>query len=127
LRAALRGLHSPADVDPDLTAVGKIMGGGFPTGALGGRADVMEVFNPVSPDPVSHGGTFSANPVTMQAGLTAMRMMTEPEYARINALGDRLRSALLAQGWKVNGLGSLLKIDIGDTPDTRGRLCEEGG
>jgi glutamate-1-semialdehyde 2,1-aminomutase len=125
-RAAPGGLQSLYDVVPDITALGKIIGGGFPVGAVGGRADVMEVFNPLTSDPVSHGGTFSANPVTMRAGLTAMEMMTTEEYARINALGERLRSALVAQGWRVNGLGSLLKIDIGTTPETWWQLYEEG-
>jgi glutamate-1-semialdehyde 2,1-aminomutase len=125
-RVAAGGLQSLYDVDPDITAVGKVIGGGFAVGGVGGRADVMEVFNPVGADPVSHGGTFSANPVTMRAGLTAMGMMTEQEYARINALGERLRSALVAQGWRVNGLGSLMKIDIGETPERWWRLYEEG-
>lgn len=125
-RVAPGGMQSFYDVKPDITAVGKIIGGGFPVGAIGGRAEVMDVFNPVGTDPVSHGGTFSANPVTTRAGLTAMQMMTESEYARINSLGERLRSGLLAQGWRVNGLGSLIKVDIGETPETWWRLYEDG-
>jgi glutamate-1-semialdehyde aminotransferase len=62
----------------------------------------------------------------MRAGLTAMQMLTEAEYERINVLGERLRSALVAQGWRVDGLGSLLKVDIGDTPEKWWRLYERG-
>jgi glutamate-1-semialdehyde 2,1-aminomutase len=125
-RAARGGMQSLYDVVPDVTALGKIIGGGFPVGAVGGRTDVMEVFNPVTSDPVSHGGTFSANPVTMRAGLAAMEMMTPAEYARVNALGERLRSELVAQGWRVNGFGSLLKLDIGATPETWWQFYEQG-
>src|SRR5262249_47393849 len=59
--------------DPDLTAFGKIIGGGFPVGATGGRAEVMEVFDPGTRGPrIASGGTFSANPVSMAAGLATM-------------------------------------------------------
>ncbi len=126
LRVAVGGMQSHFDVKPDVTTAAKIIGGGFPVGAVGGRAEVMDVFNPATADSVKHGGTFSANPVTMRAGLTAMEMMTEPEYARINALGDRLRAGLREQGWDVNGIGSLLKIEGGLSQEAWWR-CYEGG
>src|SRR5690606_7953045 len=73
LRADHGGMQAVLGVTPDLTAMGKIIGGGFPVGALGGAAEVMAVFDPTSGPPrAPHGGTFNANPVTMVAGLTAM-------------------------------------------------------
>ncbi len=126
LRVAIGGMQSRYDVKPDITTAAKIIGGGFPVGAVGGRAEVMDVFNPAVADPVFHGGTFSANPVTLRAGLAAMEMMTESEYARINALGDRLRDGLREQGWTVNGLGSLLKIRDGLSEEMWWRLYEGG-
>src|SRR5438105_2695865 len=65
----------------DLTTLAKIIGGGFPVGAFGGRADVMSIFDPTD-SRVSHGGTFNANPVTMVAGQEAMTMMTPAEFDR---------------------------------------------
>jgi glutamate-1-semialdehyde 2,1-aminomutase len=126
LRVARGGMQSLYDVKPDLTTAAKIIGGGFPVGAVGGRAEVMDVFNPTIEDAVKHGGTFSANPVTMRAGLTAMQMMSDSEHARINTLGDRLRDGLREQGWAVNGLGSLLKVDPGFTEEMWWRLYDGG-
>ena len=101
----------------DLTTLGKIIGGGFPVGAFGGRADVMAVFDPLTHGPrVAHGGTFNANPVSMVAGYEAMAMLTPAEYARLAALGQRVRSGLMdvfeARGvsWQVTGQGSLFKL-----------------
>ena len=72
-----RGAQGRYGGDPDLTAFGKIIGGGFPIGATGGRAEVMEVFDPGTRGPrIASGGTFSANPVSMTAGLATMRAMT---------------------------------------------------
>jgi glutamate-1-semialdehyde 2,1-aminomutase len=126
LRVGPGGMQALYDATPDVTTAGKIIGGGFPVGAIGGRVDVMDVFNPAGPDPVKHGGTFSANPVTMAAGFAGMTMMTEAEYARINALGDRLRDGLREQGWTVHGLGSLLKIEPGISQETWWRLYDAG-
>ena len=68
-RLGYRGAQGIWDIDPDLTTLGKIIGGGFPVGAIGGRKDVMAVFDPRPGKPaLPHGGTFSANPVTMRAG-----------------------------------------------------------
>jgi glutamate-1-semialdehyde 2,1-aminomutase len=101
----------------DLTTLAKIIGGGFPVGAFGGRADIMALFDPLtSGKRLSHGGTFNANPVTMRAGYEAMAMLTPSEYARLAALGERVRSGLRdvfeARGlsWQVTGQGSLFKL-----------------
>jgi glutamate-1-semialdehyde 2,1-aminomutase len=108
---------------PDLTTFGKIIGGGFPVGAFGGRADVMSVFDPsTSGARLPHGGTFNANPVTMVAGYEAMSMMTPAEYARLAALGERLRvglaDAIEARGvsWQVTGQGSLFRLHAHPRP-----------
>ncbi len=94
LRAAEGGMQSLLGVTPDLTSMGKIIGGGLPAGAFGGRRDLMDVFNPAQARPVMHASTFSGNPMTMAAGLAAMTAFGEAEAERINALGDRFRSGI---------------------------------
>ncbi|SDV49489.1 aspartate aminotransferase family protein [Chitinasiproducens palmae] len=123
LRLASGGAQSRYGVVPDLTTVGKIMGGGFPVGAVGGRAEVMAVFDPSTGRPaVPHGGTFSANPVTMAAGLTAMRLLDEAAHARLNAQGDRLRDMIRAAfanaglPGQATGVGSLIKVHFHARP-----------
>ena len=84
------GLQKRYDITPDLTALGKAIGGGFPVGAITGRNDVMDVMNPLN-DPLlfPHSGTFSANPVTLTAGLVAMEKFDKPAIARLNDLATR--------------------------------------
>jgi glutamate-1-semialdehyde 2,1-aminomutase len=110
---------------PDLTAMGKIIGGGFPVGALAGRAEVMDVLNPNrKPVLFPHSGTFSANPVTMTAGLTAMRHFDAAAVDRLNALADRLRRQLtqaIADAdvpLCITGAGSMFRIHPMETPPT---------
>jgi glutamate-1-semialdehyde 2,1-aminomutase len=94
-RVSYSGAQGRYGGEPDLSVFAKIMGGGFPVGATGGRAEVMEVFDPGTPGPrVLSGGTFSGNPVSMAAGLAAMRAMTPEEFARLEALGARLRARI---------------------------------
>lgn len=102
----------------DITTLAKIIGGGFPVGAFGGRAEVMSVLDPSSKagPRLSHGGTFNANPVTMVAGYAAMQMLPPNAYARLSELGDRVRGGLAdvieARGvsWQVTGQSSLFKL-----------------
>lgn len=94
LRASEGGMQHILGVTPDLTAMGKIIGGGLPAGALGGRRDLMDVFNPERDDAVFHASTFSGNPLTMAAGLAAMKAFDQGEADRINALGERLRGGI---------------------------------
>ena len=117
LRVAAGGAQAETGVTPNLTTMGKVIGGGFPIGAVGGRADVMAVFDPRSGKPkVPLGGTFTANPVTMVAGLATMRKMTAGAYARLNADGDYLRRGLTdvmeeaAIPGQVTGKGSLFGL-----------------
>ena len=117
LRVGYGGAQERYGGDPDLTTMGKIMGGGFPVGATGGKAEVMAVFDPGTTGPrVLAGGTFSANPVTMTAGLVAMQAMDRAAFARLEDMGSRLRARLNAlfkgsgQPGQVTGDGSLFRF-----------------
>ena len=122
-RLGYRGAQGIWNIDPDLTTLGKIIGGGFPVGAIGGRREVMAVFDPRPGKPaLPHGGTFSANPVTMRAGIAAMNLLDDAAFARLDAMGEAVRSGIDAAfrrhrvpGGTV-GLGSLLKIHFADRP-----------
>jgi glutamate-1-semialdehyde 2,1-aminomutase len=109
-RLSYGGLQDEYTATPDLITLGKVIGGGFPVGAFGGRFDIMKVFDPREPGAVEHGGTFSANPVTMSAGLAALQLLDRQEIQRINGLGSRLRRELQGLGYRVNGYGSVLRI-----------------
>ena len=125
-RLATGGLHSLYGLSPDLVTLGKTIGGGLPVGAYGGRADVMAVTDPREDGAVELGGTFNANPLTMRAGLTALRLLDADTIARINRLGDTLRAELRKRGYTVNGRGSLLRIDAEDPLDLWWRLYRAG-
>jgi glutamate-1-semialdehyde 2,1-aminomutase len=91
-RLAHGGAQSRYGGRPDLTTFGKVIGGGLPVGALGGRADVMALLAPdAAPVKVLSGGTFSANPLTMAAGQAALDVLTPAAVERLNGLGDDLR------------------------------------
>lgn len=116
-RSEVGGAQSWYDVRPDMTAMGKAIGGGFPVGAFAGRADVMDVMDPLADKLLfPHSGTFSANPVTMVAGLTAMRRFDEAAVARLNGLQARavtgIREAIERTGVAacVTGGGSLFRV-----------------
>ncbi|MDQ0512891.1 aspartate aminotransferase family protein [Ancylobacter amanitiformis] len=116
-RQGYSGLSAQLGLKPDLWALGKIIGGGFPIGAIGGRADVMEVFaRRGGPALVPQGGTFSANPISMTAGHANMQALTPSAFARLEAMGDRLRDALriaiAASGlpFSITGAASLLRV-----------------
>jgi glutamate-1-semialdehyde 2,1-aminomutase len=81
-------------VRPDLTTLGKIIAGGYPLAAFGGREDVLEIFDARRDRAVSHGGTFNGNPVAAAAGLATLRELTPEAYDRINGFGDRLAARL---------------------------------
>jgi glutamate-1-semialdehyde 2,1-aminomutase len=110
-------------IEPDLTVLGKFIGGGFAIGAVAGRAEVMRVFDPSAGEPlVPHGGTFSANPVSMAAGIASMHLLTAPAYDHLDRLGERLTSGLKdilkrrrIQG-QVTGLGSLRRLHFRSAP-----------
>lgn len=125
LRQGFAGASARYGLEPDLITVGKIIGGGFPVGAVGGRADVMAVFGTDDEAPlVSQGGTFSANPVSMVAGKAAMEAMTLGAFDRLERLGDRLRSGLAetAVKWQapvsISGAASLFRVHLKRTVPT---------
>lgn len=121
-RVGPAGAQGRLGATPDITALGKIIGGGFPVGAVAGRADVMSVFRslPDVGNRLPHGGTFNANPVTMCAGLAAMTDMTNDRFDQINELGAYARDEILqalgdaGAAGKVTGSGSMFRIHLND-------------
>jgi glutamate-1-semialdehyde 2,1-aminomutase len=118
-RSEYEGAQSWYAEPPDLTALGKMIGGGLPVGALAGRADVMDVLNPLAEKILfPHSGTFSANPLVMAAGRTAMELYDRGAVAGLNALGDRARrqigEAIAQSGYPatVTGAGSIFRIHM---------------
>ncbi len=117
LRQSYHGASARFGIQPDLIAAGKIIGGGFPIGAIGGSRHVMSVFDgSAGRAKLAQGGTFSANPVSMVAGRVSMEAMTEVAFARLEQMGDRLRGALAAAvdrhkaHFIISGAASLFRI-----------------
>ena len=110
LRLAQGGAQAIHGIVPDLTCMGKIIGGGLPVGGVGGRRDLMQLFSPKAERPVMHASTFSGNALTMAAGLASLQAFDEDENLRINDLGQRLRKgfnqAFQQSGIKGQALGS---------------------
>ncbi len=111
-RASIAGAQGLANVRPDLTCLGKIIGGGLPVGAYGGRADLMELVSPAGP--VYQAGTLSGNPLAMTAGLWSLDQLTPKLYADLSELGARLAAGLADAArdagvpLQVNAVGSLV-------------------
>jgi glutamate-1-semialdehyde 2,1-aminomutase len=111
-RASMGGAQALANVRPDLTCLGKIIGGGLPVGAYGGRADLMELVSPAGP--VYQAGTLSGNPLAMTAGLWCLEQLTPRLFAALTALGARLAAGLADAArdagvpLQVNAVGSLV-------------------
>jgi glutamate-1-semialdehyde 2,1-aminomutase len=111
-RAATGGAQQVAGVRPDLTCLGKIIGGGLPVGAYGGRADVMDLVAPSGP--VYQAGTLSGNPLAMAAGLWSLEALSPRLYRHVGRLGARLAAGLADAArdagvpLQVNGFGSML-------------------
>jgi len=123
-RLSTGGAQLIYDVKPDLTTLGKTIGGGIPIGAFGGRADVMAVFSPKQRRPAHHSGTLAATPVAAAAGLVALNEMTKEALDRINVLGDSLAESLkrvladLKIKAQITGYGSLHQIHFTPEPVT---------
>jgi len=119
-RAAPGGAQAVADVRPDLTCLGKIIGGGLPVGAYGGRADLMALLAPDGP--VYQAGTLSGNPLAMTAGIWCLDHLTPRLYRHLAALGSRLAAGLAGAAREagvavqVNAFGSLLTPFFTDRP-----------
>ena len=117
------GLQSRYGITADLTAMGKMIGGGFPIGAVAGRSDVMDVLNPRSEKLLfPHSGTFSANPISITAGLVAMKKFDEPAVDRLNALAKRaiegIEDAIRETGATacVTGGGAMFRVHMKANP-----------
>ena len=118
LRLSYGGGQEMFNVRPDLTATGKIVGGGFPIGVFGGRPDIMKIFSPDEPESAHHSGTFAATPVSIVAGIASLEILDRDAIARINGLGDlmtnRLQATLdeLEVGGNVSNTGSLVRMSL---------------
>ncbi len=121
-RLSPEGLHGLLGIRPDLISLGKYLGGGLSFGAFGGRADILDRFDPRRPDAWPHAGTFNNNVFTMSAGLAGLTHLYTPERAvMLNAAGDSLRGrmndAIARRGLPmiVTGRGSMMAVHPGST------------
>ncbi len=122
-RCEFGGAQTWYDMTPDLTVLGKCIGGGFPVGAIAGSTKVMDVMNPFADSLLfPHSGTFSANPITMTAGLVAMELFDEAAVARVNALAKRAVDGIdeairsTGVGACVTGGGSIFRVHLQESP-----------
>lgn len=125
-RIARGGAQSLFGVKPDLTLLGKVIGGGLPIGAYGGRADLMDLVAPMGP--VYQAGTLAGHPIAMAAGAATLRLMDGAAYTRLESLGCRLEEGLrraLPQS-RVVRQGSLLTAFVDDFPTLHRRLRSAG-
>ncbi|MEX2746277.1 aminotransferase class III-fold pyridoxal phosphate-dependent enzyme [Rhizobium mongolense] len=115
-RLGYHGASAARGFQPDLVALGKVVGGGLPIGVVGGSSATMEAFAPQDSAPVPQGGTFSANPLTMAAGRAALAALTVDEIERIDELGNYLRqqaeesASQAGMAITVQGAGSLFRF-----------------
>lgn len=117
LRQGYQGASARYGLTPDIMAMGKIIGGGLPIGAIGGNKDIMEVFSSAKGKPaIPQGGTFSANPLSMVAGMAALNALDQAAFDRLEALGNSVRARLAAAiestnaPFCVTGAASLFRI-----------------
>lgn len=123
-RLAKGGAQERFGITPDLTTLGKIIGGGMPVGAYGGRADIMNKVSPAGP--VYQAGTLSGNPIAMAAGLTMLNYLNDhPEvYTQLEASGEKLSNGFKASMRKLglkytlNHIGSMYTLFFTDQPVT---------
>ena len=119
LRYAYGGVQQILGLSPDLTVLGKLIGGGLPVGAFGGSEELMAMTDPRGQRVLTQSGTFNANPLTMAAGLHALRKLTPAAIDRLNSNGDDLRAwinrecARLGLPLVAGGYGSLLQLHVG--------------
>ncbi len=123
MRVAYGGAQEYYDVSPDLTCLGKLIGGGFPLGVFGGRSDVMAMFDPSRGRPrIPHPGSYNANPVSLVAGTTTLDLLTDKMMQKLNLRGESLRNQIrmafedAGLPAQVTGLGSLFAIHLTPQP-----------
>ena len=126
-RLSTGGMQKLYGVTPDLTSLGKTIGGGLPVGAFGGKKEIIDQFNPTKKKFITHSGTFSGNAMTMVAGKKAMELYDQSEVERLDNLGNKLKNGLLGvlkelgiEG-QVCGLQSLLYVYLFKEPVIDGR------
>ena len=122
-RVAYGGAQAIFGITPDLTTLGKIVGGGLPVGAYGGRADIMDRILPAGP--VFQAGTLSGNPLATAAGIATLKTLREsPPYARLERLGDRLEKGLARAAdesgilYTITRVGSMMTLFFNARPVT---------
>lgn len=122
-RLSAGGYQAICGIEPDLTTLGKYIGGGFSFGAFGGRVDIMQHFDPTQPQAFGHAGTFNNNVFTMSVGATGLRDVYTADAAKaLNARGDALRDRLNAAvqaaqlPMQFTGLGSMMNVHMTDAP-----------
>jgi glutamate-1-semialdehyde 2,1-aminomutase len=130
LRLAWGGTQSIYGITPDLTTMAKIIGGGYPVGAVGGREDIMQLFSPQA-NCVYHAGTLNANPMTATAGVATLEQLDADVIEGINRLGESFATGVraifrrLKVKGQVTGIGSLQNIHFSDRPVVDGRSARE--
>ncbi|KAH7127295.1 putative glutamate-1-semialdehyde 2,1-aminomutase [Dactylonectria macrodidyma] len=129
-RLHINGLQGHFNIFPDITTLGKYIGGGPSFGAFGGRAEVMEALDPRHPSPIHHSGTYNNNIFTMAAGVAAAKILTQDKIKKANSLGDKLRDGINStmktysvQLIGANGMGSMIGIRFNGPDQTRLRDC----
>ncbi len=120
-RLAMGGAQEYYGVTPDMTTLGKILGGGFPVGVIGGKREIMEKISPAGP--VYQAGTFNGSPVSMTAGLAIISILKkEKVHEKVNRKGDVMRKALcdvisdMGLNYSVSGISSMFKVFFGSMP-----------
>jgi glutamate-1-semialdehyde 2,1-aminomutase len=132
-RLAKGGAQERFGITPDLTTMGKIIGGGMPVGAYGGRAEIMDIVAPAGP--VYQAGTLSGNPIAMSAGLAMLHHLNDhPEvYTRLDQIGETLvngfRASLVKLGlnYTINHIGSMFTLFMTErsvTNFTEAKSCD---
>ncbi len=124
-RISRGGAQEYYGVLPDVTAFGKIIGGGMPVGAFGGREDVMALYDPSNGPPrVQHAGTFNGNPMTAAAGIATLGELTPAAYRELDEKGEYVRERLrkliaeVEAPIRVSGISSLFSLQFTTTPVT---------
>jgi glutamate-1-semialdehyde 2,1-aminomutase len=126
-RISMGGAQEKYSVKPDLTTMGKIIGGGFPVGAIGGREEIMSLmahqgveFPGLRGPRVPHAGTFNAHPIMLAAGIATMKELTPETYSKLDETGEQIRKGLvkivsdLGIRAQITGIGSLFNVDFTD-------------
>lgn len=122
-RVAYGGAQEYYGISPDLTCLGKLIGGGFPLGAFGGRSDIMTMFDPSRSRPqIPHPGSYNANPISLVASATTLELLTDEVVHKLNRRGESLRDQIgiafedVGLSVQVSGLGSLFAIHLTSQP-----------